>query len=122
MECCCWWEIKNNYAYWQGLLRGKLVVFVDGEGVSIDARRHEEPLDPYGSFRLDGHNLEFFPTSEEWSNAQLMDLTVDRRSVRAYGFDADYRLGEMARTILVAHRVPEIDVTLGGERKKRRIE
>jgi hypothetical protein len=90
--------------------------------VSIDARRREEPLDPYRSFRLDGHNLEFFPTSDEWSNAQSMDLTVEHRPVRASGFDADYRLVEMARAVHVAHRVPEIDVTLGGERKKRRVE
>jgi hypothetical protein len=65
-------------ARWEGILRGQLVVLVDGELTAIYKQDDRDvPMDPYGHFQLQGHELEIFPTCDEWSMDQSMSLSVD---------------------------------------------
>jgi hypothetical protein len=88
-RCACVFETTRSWhlrldgqehditARWEGILRGKLVVLVDGELTAIYERDRDAPMDPYGNFQLQGHELEIFPACEEWSVGQSMNLSVD---------------------------------------------
>jgi hypothetical protein len=74
-------------ARWEGILRGKLVVLVDGELTAIYEQDHDVPMDPYGHFQLQGHELEIFPACEEWGSStdQSMNISVDGEAIQAGG-------------------------------------
>jgi hypothetical protein len=110
-------QVRKITAHWKGLLCGTLVILVDGEVAYEEARKHDNAMDPYGSFRIDGQNLAVFPTSGEWSSDQSMDLTVNGRPVHGAGLDKDYEVTEEARR--VASQLPENDVAPERKRQKR---
>ena len=103
-------------AHWEGLLTGKLVVLVDGKVACIQTRDQQDynPSDPYGHFYVDGHELEFTPTSAT-TNAlgdSSMNLTVDGRAFMEDEDDQritphDLEIAEAARA--VAHLVPSFE-------------
>jgi hypothetical protein len=106
--------LHNVTAHWEGLLTGKLVVLVDGELCCICTRDQQDhdPMDPYGHFLVDGHELEFSPTSAEWSLGQSsMNLSVDGRTttiIEAEGGESiKIEMADAART--VAHQVPAFE-------------
>jgi hypothetical protein len=103
-------------AHWEGLLTGKLVVLVDGELRCICTRDQQDhdPMDPYGHFSVDGHELEFSPTSAEWSLGQSsMNLSVDGRTTTTTtngaegGGSINIDMADAARA--VAHQVPAFE-------------
>ena len=106
-------------AHWEGLLTGKLVVLVDGEVQCIQTRDQQDhdPMDPFGHFYVNGHELEVFPTTNEWSLGESsMNLFVDGHSIVDAETNVqdvskqqfpDYReleLADAARSL--AHQVP----------------
>ena len=104
-------------AHWEGLLTGKLVVLVDGEVACIQTRDQQDynPTDPYGHFTVDGHEVEFSPTVQEWSGPgnSSMDLAIDghRFSPDDVRDDVvtthDMAVAEAARA--VAHDIPPFE-------------
>ena len=103
-------------AHWEGLLTGKLVVLVDGKVACIQTRDQQDynPTDPYGHFYVDGHELEFVPTSSTLNalGDSSMNLTVDGRTFMEDDGDQritthDLEIAEAARA--VAHLVPPFE-------------
>ena len=86
-------------AHWEGILRGTLVIMVDGEVCCVYIRDHEDPADPYGHFQLDGHELEVLPSSNEWNEDQSMNLRIDGQLFRTAPIISRNSITERARKI-----------------------
>lgn len=119
---------KKLTAHWSGPLKGTLVVFVDNNVVNINSGTHDQPFDPYGKLRIDGHDIVISPSKSDWSappandhgGGQSMELLIDGQPVMTKLDHTDYETVQAAREI--ARNTPGVTTfatVLGAPTRKR---